>query len=510
MKKIISILISVLFSSAVLNAQSLDDAIRFSQTYITGTARSAAMGNAFGALGGDFASLSINPAGIAIYRSSEVSITPSFVFNNTTSSYAGTVREDNENCFPFNQAGVVFTYKQLNDDAKGIISTHFAFGYNRVSNFNQNTTIEGYAMESSKLSQFVLDAEGNYPDQLDEFGSALAFNTWLLDTLPGIGNSYFNAFEGIAPNGDIIWRATNGLDQRRLTIKDGYAGEYNFSFGINISNTIMLGATMGIENLRYEENSTYSEFNTYGLTPAFNTDLDYYDYNTYLDQRGTGVNFKFGIIAKPFQALRLGAAISTPTYYNIWDRWTSSMVAYYKDDAIFKELSPYGEYNYKYRTPMKATASAAFVMGKYMILSVDYEFDNYKSTQFKPVSYSDDYLRQLNAEIDQKFKNTSNIRAGLEFKPMPAIGIRGGFSYQDSPYKEEYENEKSTFLTYSGGVGFRTARFFVDLAYLQINRQYDFYNYNWDPGWDDAMGTPEPARIKSVDNQIILSLGFRF
>jgi len=510
MKNILSLLILTLLSFTTILGQSLDDAIRFSQTNITGTARAAAMGNAFGALGGDFSSLSINPAGIAIYRSSEASITPSLIYNNTTSNYFNTYSEDNKWTFPFNQVGFVATNKLLNDDEKGIISTHYAMGYNRLSNFNQNSVIQGHGIKSSKLSQFVIDAEGLYPDQLDGFGNSLAFNTWLIDTLPGIGDQYFNAWEAIDQNGKIFWRANNGLDQRRVTEKSGYTGEYVFTMGINVSHFLMIGGTFAIQNIHYRETSTYSEFNTYGMSPAFDTDLDYYNYYTYLNQTGTGFTFKFGVILKPLPILRLGASVHTPTYYNIWERWDSRIVANYKDNATFTEVSPVGEYNYKFRTPFKANGSAALVLGKYMILSADYEYSNYGSSEFKPSGYSDDYLRTLNQQIDERFKKTHNFRGGIEFKPIPLVGLRAGISYQDSPYKDEYQDKQANFLTYSGGVGYRTMRYFIDFAYMMTNREYDYYNYNWDSSWDKYHGTPKPARIISKDNQFILTLGYKF
>lgn len=510
MKNVISIFILLTATLTYTTGQTLDDAIRFSHTNYTGTARSAAMGNAFGALGGDFTSLSINPAGIAIYRSSEFSISPSVVFNNTSAMYAGTNSDDSYTSWPFNQGGFVWTNKTFATGDKGIVSTHFAFGYNRTNNLNQHTLINGNSLQSSLLGEFVLDGEGKTPGNLNQFGNGLAFNAWLLDTLPGINDSYFNAFEGIDNNGNIIWRANNGLDQRNSIYQDGYSGEYLFTFGLNISQKLMIGATMGIESIQYTGSSYYSEYNTYGLTPAFDTDLDYYNYYTYLHQTGTGFNFKFGIIARPVPMLRLGAAVHTPTYYNIWENYNSSIEAHYLDNAVFTEQSPFGEYNYKFRTPFKAIGSAALILGKYMILSFDYEFQSYKSTEFRPLGYADDYLRELNRQIDEKFKNTNNFRVGLEFKPTPNIGLRGGFSTQDSPYKSEYEDNKSTFYTYSGGIGYRTMKYFVDVAYILSVREYDYFNYNWDSSWDDYYGTPEPARIKSNDNQIILTLGYRF
>ena len=60
---------------AVLSAQSAVDAYQLSQTEQRGTARFMAMGGAFTALGGDLSTLNQNPAGIGVYRRSEIGAT---------------------------------------------------------------------------------------------------------------------------------------------------------------------------------------------------------------------------------------------------------------------------------------------------------------------------------------------------------------------------------------------------------------------------------------------------
>ena len=62
-------------SAATLWAQQEMDAYRYSPMDLNGTARSIGMGGAFGALGGDMSAMSHNPAGIAVYRSSELQTT---------------------------------------------------------------------------------------------------------------------------------------------------------------------------------------------------------------------------------------------------------------------------------------------------------------------------------------------------------------------------------------------------------------------------------------------------
>lgn len=56
-------------------AQGAFDAYSISQPDLKGTARFMSMGGAFGALGGDLSTFSQNPAGIGVYRRSEIGIT---------------------------------------------------------------------------------------------------------------------------------------------------------------------------------------------------------------------------------------------------------------------------------------------------------------------------------------------------------------------------------------------------------------------------------------------------
>src|SRR5215203_5485406 len=103
------LILSVMSVSAF--AQDESDALRLSFLQPQGTARSLGIGSALGSVGGDFTSLSVNPAGIGVYRRSEFMFTPSLVFNNTKSRYAtGVPEEDNGTAFNFSNIGYVLTH----------------------------------------------------------------------------------------------------------------------------------------------------------------------------------------------------------------------------------------------------------------------------------------------------------------------------------------------------------------------------------------------------------------
>ena len=98
MKKLILTLFAITGLMSLSFGQYVDQALIFSQQNFGSTARSKAMGNAFGAIGGDFSSLSINPAGIGIYIRSEVTGTLNVMgLNSTEATYQGQITDNRKN-----------------------------------------------------------------------------------------------------------------------------------------------------------------------------------------------------------------------------------------------------------------------------------------------------------------------------------------------------------------------------------------------------------------------------
>ncbi|WP_234408509.1 hypothetical protein [Marinilabilia salmonicolor] len=142
MTKYLYLATALLLINTSINAQTEDHALRFSTQNPTGTARSIGLGGAMGALGGDYSAISINPAGIAVYRSSEFSFTPSLVFGQTESNYYGNLSTDDKFSVPINQVSYVGTSRLMREVETGLVSTHFAIGYNRTNNYNRKSFIQ--------------------------------------------------------------------------------------------------------------------------------------------------------------------------------------------------------------------------------------------------------------------------------------------------------------------------------------------------------------------------------
>ena len=114
-----------------LNAQDAFDVLQMSQTELRGSSRFQSMAGAFGALGGDISTLTQNPAGIGVYRNSDIGITLSLDCNSTESG----VDKLNETKFNVNNVGYIGAIR-LNSES--VPNLNFGFSYNRLQSFNRH------------------------------------------------------------------------------------------------------------------------------------------------------------------------------------------------------------------------------------------------------------------------------------------------------------------------------------------------------------------------------------
>ena len=193
MKRNTLVIIALLFLN-IASAQDFFNALRYSQTEYGGSARSLAMGSAFGALGGDFASASINPACLGFYRASEFAFTPSLNINQINSSYLGNNESEDRYRAVINNLSYVATVNTNSNS--GLVSISFGAGLNRLKNFHSNSYIQGFDAQTSLLSYFTDYANdiGN-PDNFNEHYEGLAWNAWLIDEDPDP-----NVIEGVYYN----------------------------------------------------------------------------------------------------------------------------------------------------------------------------------------------------------------------------------------------------------------------------------------------------------------------
>ena len=116
-----------------VSAQSAFDGYNLARQDLKGTARFMGMAGAFGALGGDMTTLSYNPAGIGVYRSSEIGATMDLSINSIGMDFAGRKMDESATRFMFNNIGYIGTAR-INSTLRNF---NWGFTYNRVASFNR-------------------------------------------------------------------------------------------------------------------------------------------------------------------------------------------------------------------------------------------------------------------------------------------------------------------------------------------------------------------------------------
>ena len=107
MKK--NLLIIFIFSGSYLFAQTPDDALRTAWFTQNGSGRNTATGGVMGSLGGDITANHVNPAGLGLFKTNELVLSPGFNFNNNNLEYRGTNNSVQKNNFNYGTSGVILS-----------------------------------------------------------------------------------------------------------------------------------------------------------------------------------------------------------------------------------------------------------------------------------------------------------------------------------------------------------------------------------------------------------------
>jgi len=480
----------LLLSAVGAIAQSEYDALRFSQTYQQGTARSAAMGGAFGALGGDLSVIANNPAGMSIYSTGEVGLTLDVISNNTKSMLNGTEKEDSKFAMKFSNIGCVVA----NDNGKTSGFNHFAWGvaFNKLNDFGSHELMGAYNYNSSYLDVWAESANGNTPKKLNDYNTGILYDAQVIVEEPEGSGSYIHPHNR-------QWSDTStgayGEYQKRTVNQKGGINSWDFGFSGAFNNMFYFGASVGVQSVNYKYTGTYSEDDKDNITA-----YEYWDYSEKIRTHGTGVNLKLGLLVKPINFIRLGAAFHTPTVYSMSDEHYSTVETLFDNGFTDERESPRIDYDYQLSTPMKGILSAAFIVPGYGLISFDYESVNYGKCKFHNADWDEADFDVENDAIVEKFQKTNNFRVGAEGLAGP-VSIRAGYALYGNPLKEYKGNKERQIL--SLGFGFKG-----DDIYFDITGTYHIYQ-------KDAVlyESRSVTQMYSYDNRylnVLATFGVRF
>lgn len=484
-KKILLLFIVSALTSLLLNAQNSEDALRYSGYNLTGSARFIGLSGAMGAVGGDLTSINYNPAGLGIYKSSEYVFAPRYVYNKQEASYNGSFGSDTRDNLNFGMIGLVSSIPLLNrikPDAPGWKYAQFGFSINRVDNYRSDIYLEGNSYGGSKVYEWRDQASGNLPTNLDPFGSELAWETYLLDTINGYPTNYISA----VPNG--------GVYQTHSSRSEGYKNEMSFAFSANYSDKFFIGISTAFVFMNYYKNLIHTEAAI--ENPIFG-EFDYFSYKEELSTKGNGFNAKIGAIYMITPNIRLSGAFHTPTwFYNMTDIYFTRVDSKMADGYTYYKSSPNGRYDYNLTTPLRAMGGLSVFIANRGFISVDYEYLDYGQARLKSDSYT---FSEENQNIKSDLLATHSLRVGTEWRVQPFF-LRAGYGLSTSAIDKSINEQFSS--QYSFGVGYRSGSMFVDFAFMQKLGSQNYYMY-------DAAYV-NPAYLESKTSFYSLSVGFKF
>ena len=532
MKKNIVTIGLFLAMASSLGAQETYENARLADTDLNGTARYVGMGGAMDALGADLSTISSNPAGIGLFRSSAVSGSLGFISKQGASSFA----DSKKNITSFDQAGFVYVMRTGNDSF-----LNFAFNYHKSKNFGQILTAAGRLVDGASQGRLSYNkgAIGGIVGSEDIRRNEISSNDLGFNQLDYL---YYNTVlynPIIDPENPFIYHGAELYDFGRTN--KGYIANFDFNISGNIHDRIYLGLTFGIKDVHYKSYGEYAEL--YGENAAKLGGVLVEDHRKIT---GTGVDVTAGVIVRPFDAspFRIGLSITTPTFYDLKTRNTTALFVDISQVSHVPGFETYEgpsaldinySYDFKMNTPWKFALSAGHTIGQKLALGATLEYADYgtidsrlKDEWVDEWGYTYDNSEsdnEMNRHTKATLKGVTTVKLGAEYKPIPQLALRAGYNHVSPMYEStgvkngmlyswgnrvqsstDFTNWKST-NRFTAGVGTYIGNWNLDLAYQYSRTDGDFYPY-----FDtlDKGNIAENKKVCDKRHQLLFTVGYRF
>lgn len=503
MKKLTILMIGVL-SMSNLTAQDISDALRYSQDNIQGSARFRALSGAFGALGGDMSAVNLNPAGSAIFSRSHASLSLSSLNISNDLSYFNGRNSTSDSKIDLHQAGGAFVFANTNQNSswkKFVISV----AYDKTADHDNQWFASGRNTNSID-NYFLAYAQGLRLDEISRFtGETISQAYGEIGSFYGYGNQQaFLGYESyiLEPVNDndanTIYTsniASGTFNQQYNYIARGYNGKVSFNAAAQYEDKLYLGINLNTHFINYDKSTFLRETNSNPGSLITNVNFE----NNLLTT-GNGFSFQLGAILKLTEELRAGFTYNSPTWFTIFEETTQGVSTFVDDidGSFIADVNPnviniFPEY--RLRSPGKISGSLAYVFGNKGLLSFDYSRRDYSNMEFRPKN--DIFFITQNETINNVFQSANTYRFGGEYK-FKQFSFRGGYRFEESPYKDDMIVGDLT--GYSLGLGYNFGNTRLDLTFDQAERTVNNPLF--------SVGLTDAATIDAVNSNVTLSLAF--
>lgn len=540
-------LLAALLTGALAQAQAPMDMTRNGMRDIHGTARAQGMSNAVGALGADPTAVSINPAGIGLYRSSEVSLGFNFGQVKTSTNWMDKEGADMSKWVGnLDHLSIIFPiYQSLSSDIRLVMGASMSSLYDYDRDYEMRMVdmkhglaeyMANYATRNSGSFMGNIAAGADFIEKVDGTSAYRPGNYIAFDPTVDKDHKYLKGNIGfLAP--------TDG----RLNVSEkGSRKSYDFTIGGSWADRIYFGAALRSTSMSYSRSSMYREDYFYSHKPDFPSEPDLTYYNELgngLSVAGGTVGANLGIMAAIGDYGRIGLSYNTPSFGRFNEVFYTT-TANYNSNALGKDgVTPDPLYetktddmtnSYSVMLPGDLTASAMAFLGGYGMVTYDFNWRDLGSARFQGSDFTD-----VNSFLKEDYGSQMTHRVGVEVRPISWLYLRAGYSYTDGGIKAEglHPREGNT-LTYNyvpagtitdialrdsyqsitAGLGCKLfGSTTLDLAYVRgkaTERVYPFPAAEGIPEGDKTTERPTVnpvgASMSTVTDRLVASLTFRF
>lgn len=472
MKKILLILLLAYSLSPIAYSQ---DVQRFAERSTIGSARYVGMGGAMTAIGGDPSAAMVNPAGLGLYRRSEISVSIDETIDNT--QQVGSNDTYQRTRFAAPQISAIWAWGNANKQ-RGLVYNNFMFSLNRLANFNRDIVVKGAGMGMVPTICNITNDEGGLSEEF------LVNKPWDNVDIGWLSILGYEAYL-IDPIENNKWKPAVDFTDGSLSISEtGTSDQYTLSWAGNISNQWYIGIGLNIPTINYTKHTSLREENKQNSSSA--------ELKSMFHVSGVGVSGSFGLIYRPIQALRIGASLQTPTILSLSRQSTGDMystIAGQKYEVLTPES---GVMDIDIASPLRTSVSVAGQLGKIGLIAVQYDYAH-----------------------SNEMEDIHTLRMGAEAQVTRGLFLNAGYVYESSFMKEDPKwllgyNEIRTDMDYrytaatqysSAGIGYRS-----DVVVAQLAYQYGWQTIHQYASEEQAL----PCYVDTHTHRIVATLAWRF
>lgn len=537
MKRKKAYLLSAAFAALTASAQDIYKMEMFSGEDLNGTSRFVGMGGAMSALGADISTMGTNPAGTGFFRRSDFSISASALIQPNAEDFMNRGKSRAS----FDQIGFVISNK-LDEDVKFI---NIGFNYHKRRNLKSfigtgdvftNGLSQSWQMMDLAYTDRWLDLDsydGNRDREYTTPLTLLGYDSHMLD-MKVDENDKVTGYEPVD---------AESYNYRRA--QWGGIHQYDFNISLNWNDQIYAGITAAAYSVNLNSATEYME-RIYDPAGGNGTYPYYMSHRESLS--GSGVDFKMGVILRPFEysPFRVGVSVHSPIFFNLKSDQYLAVESPFEDydgnnlvaDRTFRSMDP-GRNEYKIRTPWRFNLSMATTVGKTLALNAEYEYRNFSTTQVRYPSYYDDGWDNsfwdgsdkdvaLADEAERFLKPVHTARIGVEWRVLPDVYLRGGYNHETSPFeKDAFLNQFTPSSSYyyscntdyvnlshinrwTAGLGIKGDHFYMDFAYQYHHQNAMTYAFHVPTENSDITNRLSGYKTDLSRHQVLFTLGYKF